>query len=74
MILDTIRTAGGELLEDVALFDEYSGSQIEEGKRSLAFALRMRAADHTLKSKESAAVRENIIKRLSNQLGAELRS
>ncbi|MDO5049929.1 MAG: phenylalanine--tRNA ligase subunit beta [Actinomycetaceae bacterium] len=74
MILDTIRTAGGELLEDVALFDEYSGSQIEEGKRSLAFALRMRASDHTLKSKESAAVRENIVKRLSNQLGAELRS
>ncbi|MDO5034221.1 MAG: phenylalanine--tRNA ligase subunit beta [Actinomycetaceae bacterium] len=73
MVMDAIYAAGGDLLEDVSLFDEYAGSQIEEGKRSLAFALRMRASDHTLKSEESAKVREAIITRLRNQLGAVLR-
>ncbi|MDO5722167.1 MAG: phenylalanine--tRNA ligase subunit beta [Actinomycetaceae bacterium] len=70
----TIRQAGGEILEDVALFDEYSGAQIGEGKRSLAFALRMRASDHTLTSKESAAVRQAIVRALEETYGAKLRS
>ena len=74
MVVDAIYAAGGDLLEGVELFDEYRGSQIDEGKRSLAFALRMRAADHTLKSDETAKVREAIITRLSNQLGAKLRA
>lgn len=74
MVLDTIRSAGGPLLEDVSLFDEYVGDQIEEGKRSLAFALRMRATDRTLKAKEAAKVRGEIVDKLSNQLGAKLRA
>lgn len=74
MVVDAIYAAGSDLLEGVELFDEYRGSQIDEGKRSLAFALRMRAADHTLKSDETAKVREVIITRLSNQLGAKLRA
>lgn len=74
VVIDTIRSAGGRLLEDVALFDEYSGSQIEDGKRSLAFALRMRAEDHTLSSDETAQIRSAIIARVSKTLGAELRA
>lgn len=74
VVQDAIYAAGGDLLEDVTLFDEYVGSQIEAGQRSLAFALRMRAADHTLKSKESKAVREAIVARLEKQLGAKLRA
>ncbi|MDO5719350.1 MAG: phenylalanine--tRNA ligase subunit beta [Actinomycetaceae bacterium] len=74
VVIDMMRAAGGSLLEDVTLFDEYSGSQIEEGKRSLAFALRMRAKDHTLTSEESAKVRNSIVSRLSKSLGAKLRA
>lgn len=73
-LLAKIRQVGGELLEDVALFDEYTGSQIEDGKRSLAFALRMRAADHTLTSKESAKLRGAIVEALAASFGAQLRS
>ncbi|MDO5729840.1 MAG: phenylalanine--tRNA ligase subunit beta [Actinomycetaceae bacterium] len=74
VVIDTIRSAGGHLLEEVTLFDEYSGSQIEDGKRSLAFALRMRAADHTMSSEEAAQVRNAIITRVSKTLGAKLRA
>ncbi len=42
----------GELLESVRLFDLYTGEQIGEGKKSLAFALRFRATDRTLKDTE----------------------
>lgn len=74
VVMDMMRASGGSLLEDVTLFDEYSGTQIEEGKRSLAFALRMRASDHTLTSDESAEVRNAIVSRLSKSLGAQLRA
>ena len=43
-----IAKAVGKILEDIALFDVYVGSQIPEGKKSVAFSVRMRAADRTL--------------------------
>lgn len=73
-VMDAIRAAGGELLEEVTFFDEYRGAQIEDGKRSLAFGLRMRAGDRTLSSKESAAVREEILASVAKQFGATLRA
>ena len=48
----------GELLESVRLFDVYTGEQIGEGKKSLAFALRFRAPDRTLKENEVADARQ----------------
>ncbi|MEV6281694.1 phenylalanine--tRNA ligase subunit beta [Kribbella sp. NPDC051770] len=48
----------GELLESIRLFDVYTGEQIGEGKKSLAFALRFRAADRTLKENEVAETRQ----------------
>ena len=49
---------GGELLEDVRLFDVYTGAQAGEGRRSLAFALRFRAPDRTLTVEEATAARD----------------
>ena len=49
---------GGELLESVRLFDIYSGPQIGDGRKSLAYALRFRAADRTLTETEAAAARD----------------
>src|SRR5262249_54380315 len=43
-VIGTIRAAGGELLESVALMDVYSGEQVGAGRRSLAFRLVFRAA------------------------------
>ncbi|TCC42541.1 phenylalanine--tRNA ligase subunit beta [Kribbella speibonae] len=48
----------GELLESVRLFDVYTGEQIGAGKKSLAFALRFRAPDRTLKENEVADARQ----------------
>ncbi len=47
----------GALLEDVSLFDVYRGTQVGEGKKSLAFALRFRA-DRTLRDAETAEARQ----------------
>ena len=43
-VVDAVREGAGELLEDVRLFDVYTGPQIGEGRKSLALALRFRAA------------------------------
>ena len=47
-----IRKAGGKILESVDLFDVYQGSQIEAGKKSVAYSLKFRAADRTLSDED----------------------
>ncbi|VDG76411.1 phenylalanyl-tRNA synthetase subunit beta [Actinobaculum suis] len=68
-----IRQAAGALLEDLRLFDVYTGDQIPEGKKSLAYALRFRA-DHTLKADEVAALRKKVVKAMAKKFKAELRA
>ncbi len=63
---------GGDLLESVRLFDMYSGPQVPEGKKSLAFSLRLRASDRTLTDEDIAAVREGALA-AAGALGAVLR-
>jgi phenylalanyl-tRNA synthetase beta chain len=60
-VLGTLREGAGELLESIRLFDVYTGEQIGEGKKSLAFALRFRAPDRTLTDAEVAEAREAAI-------------
>lgn len=73
---ETVRTAllagGGDLLESVRLFDVYSGPQVPDGKKSLAFALRLRAGDRTLTEADIAGVREGALAAVA-ALGAVLR-
>jgi phenylalanyl-tRNA synthetase beta chain len=64
---------GGALVESVRLFDVYTGEQVGEGKRSLAFALRLRAADHTLSPEEVAAARDGALAEAGKATGATLR-
>ncbi len=64
---------GGELLESVRLFDVYSGEQVGMGKRSLAFALRLRAPDHTLTPDEVATARDGAVAEAERAMGARLR-
>lgn len=71
-VAEVIRSAAGDLLEDLRLFDVYTGEQLEPGKKSLAFALRLRS-DHTLSAEETAGVRTRIIKHAKKRCGAELR-
>lgn len=70
----TLRRGAGELLEDVRLFDVYTGEKIGAGKRSLAFALRFRAPDRTLTVAEASAARDAAVAAAIEVHGAALRS
>lgn len=69
-VLGALREGAGELLEDVALFDVYAGKGIEDGKKSLAFGLRFRAADRTLTADEASAARESAVALAAERFGA----
>ncbi|MFE5299040.1 phenylalanine--tRNA ligase subunit beta [Streptomyces sp. NPDC056632] len=63
----------GELLESIRLFDVYTGDQIGEGKKSLAYALRFRAPDRTLTVEEATAARDAAVAAAAEHTGAVLR-
>jgi phenylalanyl-tRNA synthetase beta chain len=72
VVLELVREAAGPVLEDVEVFDVYSGEQVGAGNRSLALALSFRAGDRTLTDEDVAPVRERIVAALRG-LGGELR-
>lgn len=72
-VLNVVRNAVGDLLEDIRLFDVYEGTQVAEGHKSLAFALRFRAQDRTLGAEEVAAARQAGIDAAAKSFGATLR-
>jgi phenylalanyl-tRNA synthetase beta chain len=63
----------GELLEQLRLFDVYTGEQVGPGKRSLAFSLRLRAADRTLTSREATQARDAAVALAAQRCGAVVR-
>ena len=65
---------GGKTLRSVKLFDVFKGEQIGVGKKSLAYNLVYQADDRTLTDKETAKLRNKIVKRIERELGAQLRS
>ncbi|MER5177892.1 phenylalanine--tRNA ligase subunit beta [Streptomyces sp. NPDC002896] len=69
----TLREGAGELLESIRLFDVFTGEQIGEGKKSLAYALRFRAADRTLTVEEASAARDAAVVLAAERTGAVLR-
>ncbi len=73
-VVDAVREGAGELLEDVALFDVYTGAQIGERKKSLTLALRFRAPDRTLTEDEASAARDAAVAAATAALGATLRT
>ncbi|WP_342022079.1 phenylalanine--tRNA ligase subunit beta [Arthrobacter citreus] len=69
-VLETLREGAGELLEDISLFDVYAGKGIEEGHKSLAFALRFRAPDRTLTADEASESRAAAVALAAERFGA----
>jgi phenylalanyl-tRNA synthetase beta chain len=65
-----LREGAGDLLEDIRLFDVYVSDAIGTGRKSLAFALRIRATDRTLTEAEAAAVRDAAVAVASARFGA----
>jgi phenylalanyl-tRNA synthetase beta chain len=73
-LVEAIREAGGALLRDVRVFDEYRGEQIGAGKRSLAFRVAFGSPERTLTDEEVAPVRSAIVEALAAHFGAVLRA
>ncbi|MGL4108206.1 phenylalanine--tRNA ligase subunit beta [Clostridium sp. LP20] len=72
-IEETIRKAGGALVEKISLFDIYKGEQIEAGKKSIAYAIIYRDPKKSLTDNDVNKVHEKILKSLEHKLGAQLR-
>ncbi|MGK8802042.1 phenylalanine--tRNA ligase subunit beta [Acinetobacter seifertii] len=73
-IQQLIEKTGGELLDSTWLFDVYTGQGVEEGKRSLAFALLWQHPSRTLEDAEIKSGMDNIIQVLENTYQATLRA
>lgn len=69
-VVDAVREGAGELLEDVRLFDVYTGPQVGDGRKSLALALRFRAVDRTLTEDEASAARDAAVQAAAERVGA----
>jgi phenylalanyl-tRNA synthetase beta chain len=69
-----LREGAGPLLESVRLFDVYTGPQVGEGRKSLAFALRFRASERTLTDEETGAARQAAVAVAAERCGAVQRA
>jgi phenylalanyl-tRNA synthetase beta chain len=67
-----LRSAGGDLLVALELFDVYRGAGVPDNARSLAYRLRFQAVDRTLSDADAGALREKCIAAVE-KLGAQLR-
>ena len=71
---DVIRRNAGELLERLALFDEFRGAGLPSGVRSVAWRLTFRHPERTLREKEVSGRREKLLRALEEELGVRQRT
>ena len=71
-VKDIIRSFS--LVSQVAIFDVYSGGQLPQGKKSLAYRITFQSPNHTLTDEEVNKVQQQILDKLSQELGATLRT
>ncbi|NNF65172.1 MAG: phenylalanine--tRNA ligase subunit beta [Acidimicrobiia bacterium] len=72
-LLGAVRNASGVLLESVDVFDEYRGTGLADGRKSLAVRCAFRAQDRTLTDEEIAIIRKDIESAVSDVLDGRLR-
>ncbi len=71
-LMEHLKELGGELLQDITIFDVYEGKSIAEGKKSVAFSLRFQG-DRTLTDDEINVIMERCVQGLHLKFGAEIR-
>jgi len=72
-VVVSIQKIQPDLIESVTLFDVYEGANLQKGRKSLAFNIRLRAQDKTLKTEEVSQLRSEIIAKIEKEFQAELR-
>ena len=70
---DAIAQSAGKLLRSIRLFDIYRGSNLPQGKKSMAFSLELRADDHTLTDTDTEPVMSRVLATLERLCGAKQR-
>ncbi|MEN8239010.1 MAG: phenylalanine--tRNA ligase subunit beta, partial [Actinomycetota bacterium] len=73
ILLGAVHDGGGELLDNVEVFDVFSGGSIGEGMKSIAVKIHLRAPDRTLTDEDAAPVRKAIAAEVIAATGGELR-
>jgi phenylalanyl-tRNA synthetase beta chain len=73
-VLAAVEKGAGELLEEIILTDDYRGPNVQEGSKSLTFALRFRAMDRTLTQAEATEARDAGVEMARKKFKAEIRS
>ena len=68
------RDAAGADLRAMEVSDVYRGSQLDEGEKSITFAVAFQSPDRTLSDAEATELREKIVQALAERFGATLRS
>jgi phenylalanyl-tRNA synthetase beta chain len=68
-----LRRVGGAVLESVSIESDYRGPELSAGTRSVAFRLRFRAEDRTLRDSEVDAVEARLLTALAGELGVKRR-
>jgi phenylalanyl-tRNA synthetase beta chain len=71
---EALAEGAGELLESLRLFDVFTGPQLGEGSKSLAYALTFRAPDRTLTAEEATTARDAAVAEAARRTGAALRA
>ena len=72
-VMTTIKKAGGRLLDSVTVFDVYTGENVADDKKSIAFTVNFMDSSRTLTEEEVMTVFNNIIDKVVSVHGAELR-
>ena len=72
-VRSVILEVGKPLVRDALVFDVYTGPQLGEGKKNLAYALTYAADDRTLTDAEVTAAHQRIVAEVSKRLGGALR-
>ncbi len=72
-IYECIRQVAPEILQDIRLFDVYTGKNIDFGRKSLALGLILQGTSHNLTDEDAEGVMRRVLKALSDKLNAQLR-
>ncbi|HZK55851.1 MAG TPA: phenylalanine--tRNA ligase subunit beta [Desulfosporosinus sp.] len=72
-VMSKIRKLGGKLLQQVEIFDVYSGKPIPDDRKSLAFSLRYQSLERTLTDEEVNLLNLRVLEGIKQEFAAEWR-
>ena len=73
-IMSILKKVGGRILSDISVFDVYTGENVSENEKSIAYKLTFQLGDRTLTDEEVTEVFEKMIVEVENKVGAKLRN